>query len=45
MFNLQDFLISIKLLKNERPFKKTIDLLKKRKVLLKNDRGIKKTIE
>ena len=33
MLNLQDFFIFIKLLKNERSFKKTIDPLKKRKVL------------
>ena len=40
MFNLQDFLIFIKHLKNERPFKKTIDPLKKRKVLLDKKREI-----
>lgn len=33
----------INFLKNERSYKKTIALSKKRKLLLKNDRGFKKT--
>ena len=42
MLKIKDFFLFINLLKNERSYKKTIALSKKRKVLLKNDRGIKK---
>ena len=44
MLNLQEFLIFIKLLKNESPFKKDMHI-KKWKMLLENAKGIKKAFE
>ena len=44
LVKIQYFFALINYLKNDRSYKKTIALSKKRKALLKNDRSIKKTI-